>query len=100
MKNILDKLKLGFLIEGWANQGISINLLATFGGRGLPSLRFGDSGLAVSVLQRLLLCNRYFVQADGFFGAVTETAVKAFQNQRNLRPDGLVGSRTWQELAR
>jgi peptidoglycan hydrolase-like protein with peptidoglycan-binding domain len=64
----------------------------------LPNLRFGDSGDAVRVLQRLLLNNRYAVKLDGTFGAMTETAVKAFQNQRNLSPDGVVGSRTWREL--
>ncbi|MBW4644590.1 MAG: peptidoglycan-binding protein [Goleter apudmare HA4340-LM2] len=64
----------------------------------LPNLRFGDSGDAVRVLQRLLLNNRYPVKLDGVFGAVTETAVKAFQNQRNLATDGVVGSRTWREL--
>lgn len=64
----------------------------------LPNLRFGDSGDAVRVLQRLLLNNRYAVKLDGTFGAVTETAVKAFQTQRNLSPDGVVGSRTWREL--
>ncbi|WP_017653445.1 peptidoglycan-binding domain-containing protein [Fortiea contorta] len=64
----------------------------------LPNLRFGDSGDAVRVLQRLLLNNRYPVKLDGAFGALTETAVKAFQNQRNLSPDGVVGSRTWREL--
>lgn len=64
----------------------------------LPTLRFGNSGDAVRVLQRLLLNNRYPVTVDGVFGAVTETAVRAFQNQRNLLADGVVGSRTWREL--
>ncbi len=64
----------------------------------LPNLRFGDSGDAVRVLQRLLVNNRYSVKLDGAFGAVTETAVKAFQTQRNLLADGVVGSRTWREL--
>ncbi|MFN6578467.1 MAG: peptidoglycan-binding domain-containing protein [Aulosira sp. ZfuVER01] len=64
----------------------------------LPNLRFGDSGDAVRVLQRLLLINRYSIKVDGVFGALTETAVKAFQNQRNLKADGVVGTRTWREL--
>ena len=65
---------------------------------GLPSLRFGNSGDAVRVLQRLLLSSGYSVRLDGNFGALTETAVKAFQSQRNLLADGVVGSRTWREL--
>ncbi len=64
----------------------------------LPTLRFGSSGSAVRVLQRLLLSNNYFISVDGSFGAVTETAVKAFQEQRGLIPDGIVGSITWLEL--
>ncbi|MFH7028662.1 MAG: peptidoglycan-binding protein [Heteroscytonema crispum UTEX LB 1556] len=66
--------------------------------KNLPALRFNDSGDAVRVLQRLLLNNRYSVQLDGYFGALTETAVKAFQSQRNLTADGVVGPRTWREL--
>ncbi len=65
----------------------------------LPTLEFGNSGISVRVLQRLLLSNGYGIGVDGFFGAVTETAVKAFQNQRNLVADGIVGQKTWAELA-
>ncbi|ARV57902.1 hypothetical protein BZZ01_03960 [Nostocales cyanobacterium HT-58-2] len=65
---------------------------------GLPTLRFGDSGNSVKVLQRLLVSNGYFVQLDGVFGALTETAVRAFQSARGLKADGVVGPRTWGEL--
>jgi peptidoglycan hydrolase-like protein with peptidoglycan-binding domain len=66
----------------------------------LPTVGFGNSGVAVKVLQRLLRSNGYTVKVDGFFGALTETAVKAFQNNRNLITDGVVGVRTWYELTR
>lgn len=66
----------------------------------LPPLGFGNSGIAVRVLQRLLLSNGYSVRVDGMFGALTEAAVKAFQNKRNLVVDGIVGQRTWYELTR
>ena len=72
--------------------------LQAFANQSLPSLRFGDSGDAVRVAQRLLLNNGYSVQLDGSFGALTETAVKAFQSQRGLTIDGVVGSTTWREL--
>ena len=65
----------------------------------IPTLQFGNSGISVRVLQRLLLANGYGIGVDGFFGAVTETAVKAFQNRRNLVADGIVGQKTWAELA-
>lgn len=66
----------------------------------LPALRFGNSGVAVRVLQQLLLSNGYAVRVDGVFGALTEAGVKAFQNQRNLVVDGIVGQRTWYELTK
>ncbi|WP_017316938.1 peptidoglycan-binding domain-containing protein [Mastigocladopsis repens] len=66
----------------------------------LPTLSFGDSGVTVRVLQRLLSSNGYTVDVDGVFGALTETAVQAFQKQRNLGVDGIVGQRTWYELTK
>ncbi|MEO1374236.1 MAG: peptidoglycan-binding domain-containing protein [Cyanobacteria bacterium J06635_10] len=66
----------------------------------IPILNFGTFGLSVRVLQRLLLANGYPIRVDGNFGALTETAVKAFQSNRNLTTDGVVGQQTWQELTR
>ncbi|MGI2902902.1 peptidoglycan-binding domain-containing protein [Tolypothrix sp. VBCCA 56010] len=76
------------------------NLKPKFTNQNLPTLGFGSSGVSVKVLQRLLLSNGYAVRVDGVFGALTESAVKAFQNRRNLGVDGVVGSRTWRELTR
>ncbi|AVH69616.1 peptidoglycan-binding domain-containing protein [Nostoc sp. 'Lobaria pulmonaria (5183) cyanobiont'] len=64
----------------------------------LPTLYFGSSGIAVRALQQLLVSNGYAVRVDGIFGALTETAIKAFQNQQNLGVDGIVGQRTWSAL--
>lgn len=66
----------------------------------LPTLRFGTSGVPVRVLQKLLLSNGYILEVDGAFGALTEIAVKAFQNKRNLAVDGVVGENTWYELTK
>ncbi|WP_318780348.1 peptidoglycan-binding domain-containing protein [Atlanticothrix silvestris] len=66
----------------------------------VPTLRFNSSGLAVRILQRLLIANGYAIRVDGVFGALTESAVKAFQNQQNLAVDGIVGPRTWHSLTR
>ncbi|BAT52831.1 unknown protein [Nostoc sp. NIES-3756] len=68
--------------------------------RNLPTLRFGNSGMAVRALQRLLIAKGYAIRVDGNFGALTETAVKAFQDQRNLSVDGVVGPNTWFSLTR
>jgi Putative peptidoglycan binding domain len=66
----------------------------------LPNLEFGADGISVRVLQRLLVSNGYGMEIDGFFGALTEAAVRAFQNRRSLVVDGVVGQNTWRELTR
>jgi hypothetical protein len=69
-----------------------------FSSQPVPTLYFGSSGVAVRVLQRLLVANGYAVKVDGIYGALTETAVKAFQNHQNLGTDGVVGQGTWRAL--
>jgi Putative peptidoglycan binding domain len=64
----------------------------------MPVIGFGNSGISVKVLQKLLVSNGYGVPIDGVFGPITETAVKAFQNRRSLSTDGVVGQKTWWEL--
>jgi peptidoglycan hydrolase-like protein with peptidoglycan-binding domain len=66
----------------------------------LPTLEYGNSGVSVRVLQRLLVSNGYTVRVDGLFGAFTETGVKAFQSSHNLATDGIVGENTWRELTK
>ena len=85
------------------SQPVGIRTKATgsfqkFSSQPMPILYFGSSGAAVRVLQRLLVSNGYAVRVDGIYGALTETAVKAFQNQQNLGVDGVVGQRTWRAL--
>lgn len=65
----------------------------------MPTLRFGSSGTSVRIMQQLLISNGYGVTVDGIFGPLTESAIKAFQNRRNLFVDGIVGQRTWWELS-
>ena len=38
------------------------------------------------------------LKIDGIFGVNTEKAVKKFQNNRNLKVDGIVGKKTWPYL--
>jgi peptidoglycan hydrolase-like protein with peptidoglycan-binding domain len=38
------------------------------------------------------------VHADGTFGPKTEAAVRAFQRQHGLVPDGIIGPKTWKAL--
>ncbi len=76
------------------------NAISTTANRNfLPTLHFGHRGISVKVLQRLLIYNGYAISVDGIFGALTETAVKAFQNQHDLGVDGVVGNKTWRALS-
>lgn len=60
---------------------------------GRPTLRRGDSGNLVTQLQQKL-----GVGADGIFGGKTEAAVRVFQRDHGLVPDGIVGPKTWAML--
>jgi N-acetylmuramoyl-L-alanine amidase/Putative peptidoglycan binding domain len=55
-----------------------------------PTLRRGDRGDLVRAVQRLL-----DVDDDGIFDGRTEAAVRRFQLDRGLVPDGIIGPRTW-----
>lgn len=56
-------------------------------------LRKGSCGEYVKKLQRALN-----LIEDGKFGSLTEEAVKAFQKANGLKPDGIVGEKTWEKL--
>jgi peptidoglycan hydrolase-like protein with peptidoglycan-binding domain len=61
-----------------------------------PPLTRGSSGEAVQQLQRALKDLEYDPgDVDGRFGTKTESAVKAFQRDRHLTVDGIVGELTW-----
>ena len=61
------------------------------------TLRKGDSGTDVKELQEALLREGYDLGsygADGKFGSETLSAVRAFQHDNGLTPDGIVGPKT------
>lgn len=67
----------------------------------LPILKRGMRGPAIVQLQDRLRSLGYFSSSsDGVFGDVTQTAVKAVQQQFNIEPDGIVGAATWSILLR
>ena len=68
------------------------------GARGRPVLSLGATGAAVTEAQRALTRRGFRVGADGVFGARTAAAVTAFQRERGLTADGVVGPRTWEAL--
>ena len=64
-----------------------------------PLLKRGASGSVVTALQKGL--KKYSTPAsdpgavDGDFGPKTEAAVKAYQQDRGVQMDGIVGDQTW-----
>jgi len=74
------------------------DLIITHPNIGRPTLKKGDSGKAVRKLQRSLRRAGHKLEVDGLFGPATKKKVKAFQKQRGLKVDGIVGNRTWAAL--
>lgn len=65
----------------------------------LPTLRRGDKNEVVRELQTKLIELGFTIKrVDGIFGANTEAALRAFQKERNLVPDGICGAKTWAEI--
>ena len=67
----------------------------------LPTVRNGDSGNAVKILQAFLVAYEYSIGIsgiDGDFGFDTESAVRQFQKNSKIEVDGIVGKDTWSEL--
>ena len=66
-----------------------------------PTLRRGAKGEDVSYVQNILVQNGYDIGkagVDGDFGRATEDAVKKFQRDHGLDPDGIVGPLTYEAL--
>jgi len=65
------------------------------------TLKPGDTGAQVKVLQRALLSLGYSARAlDGQYGPATKQAVAAFQGAHGLTADGIVGPKTLRALTR
>lgn len=63
-----------------------------------PTLRKGDKGDLVTMMQDLLSKNGSSLTVDGIFGSGTATAVRAFQKANGLEVDGICGPKTWAAL--
>lgn len=77
---------------------MSVVLSASVFGTAVPALaliKFGDSGDQVVQVQRRLQELGYLKSnATGYFGYLTEEAVKHFQRNNGLIPDGVIGEKT------
>jgi peptidoglycan hydrolase-like protein with peptidoglycan-binding domain len=67
-------------------------------GAARPMLRVGSRGPEVEALQQQLAAAGHACAVDGQFGPRTHAAVVAFQRERGLAADGIVGPMTWQAL--
>ena len=66
-----------------------------------PTVRVNNRGTYVRYLQEKLTSKLYPTGTiDGIFGANTEQAVREFQRENDLPPDGIVGPLTWQIVSR
>lgn len=65
-------------------------------------LRLGSKGSRVSELQELLKKHGFWNHPSitENFGPITQQSVINFQKDKNLTPDGIVGSKTWAELSK
>lgn len=66
-----------------------------------PTLIRGDCGEYVRQMQTMLIDQDYDLGkwgADGEFGAATERALKLYQAEHDLTPDGICGPLTWAAL--
>ena len=63
-----------------------------------PQVRRGDREHPVRTLQHLLRARGHSVAVDGSFGPLTDAAVRAFQQEKGLVVDGVVGRHTWGAL--
>jgi peptidoglycan hydrolase-like protein with peptidoglycan-binding domain len=63
-----------------------------------PLVRSGDRDHPVRTQQHQLRARNHPVTVDGIFGDKTDAAVRAFQMDKHLSVDGIVGPKTWSAL--
>jgi peptidoglycan hydrolase-like protein with peptidoglycan-binding domain len=65
-----------------------------------PTLQLGDNGEDIKFLQSILNKLGYVTskEIDNMYNYNIEKAVKIFQIDEGLTPDGIVGSKTWVRL--
>ncbi len=62
------------------------------------TIRRGDTGPEVRLAQTQLNRHGSSLTVDGVFGAKTEEATRAFQQENQLQVDGIIGPKTWAAL--
>ncbi len=62
------------------------------------TVRIGSHGAGVRQVQQKLLSHGWNITVDSSFGSKTDRVVRAFQREKHLIPDGIVGRQTWDAL--
>ena len=62
------------------------------------NVREGAEGNITYLIQAMLICHSFDIDADGIFGNATENAVREFQKRNGLSVDGIVGKNTFNKL--
>ena len=62
------------------------------------NVRRGAEGNITWLIQSMLICKLFNINADGIFGSATESAVREFQKRNGLLQDGIVGKNTFNKL--
>lgn len=62
------------------------------------NVRKGAEGNITYLIQAMLVCHSFDIDADGIFGHATESAVKEFQKRNGLSQDGIIGKNTFNKL--
>ncbi|MEG3974481.1 peptidoglycan-binding protein [Microcoleus sp. herbarium8] len=90
-----------FLIEDGIVGSLTWQALYSGAPVNMPILMNGSSGNAVKIVQNVLKLNvYYFGFVDGYFGTMTDVAVRQLQLSKGLPQDGIVGYRTWHALSK
>jgi N-acetyl-anhydromuramyl-L-alanine amidase AmpD len=83
------------------NKGLAVD--GIFGAKskaGAITVRQGAEGNITYLIQAMLICHSFNIDADGIFGQATENAIKEFQARNSLSADGICGRNTFYALFR
>ena len=94
-------------IMKWTATAIASAYVGDFAINGFPKMNpnvhivgYGkyETGNPVKVAQLLLREHGYNINADGYYGPATQSAIKSFQKKYGLKVDGYVGPDTWNKI--
>lgn len=83
------------------NKGLAVDgIFGVKSKAGAITVRNGAEGNITYLIQAMLICHSFNIDADGIFGQATENAIKEFQARNSLTTDGICGRNTFYALFR